>query len=134
MRAILIDPFTREITEVEHNDDFRQIYEFIGADAFDAATLLEDRQVIYVDDEGLFRDDQKFWSIEGRVLGGKGLVLGVNAAGESIAAVGSIEEWRKRVRWRKLKFVRMRTTEQKVGGMFRINSIPVFDVLPGDDD
>jgi hypothetical protein len=68
------------------------------------------------------------------VLGGKGLVLGVNAAGESIAAVGSIEEWRKRVRWRKLKFVRMRTTEQKVGGVFRINSIPVFDVLPGDDD
>ena len=133
MRAILIDPFTREITEVEHNDDFRQIYEFIGADAFDAATL-EDRQVIYVDDEGLFRDDQKFWSIERRVLAGKGLVLGVNAAGESIAAVGSIEEWRERIRWRKLKFVKMHTTEQSGGGVFRINSIPVFDVLPGDDD
>ena len=132
MRAILIDPFTREITEVEHNDDFRQIYEFIGADAFDAARL-EDGQIIYVDDEGLFRDDQKFWSIEGRVLAGKGLVLGVNAAGESIAAVGSIEEWRERIRWRKLKFVEIQTKERHIGGVFQISNIPVFEVLDGDE-
>jgi len=32
MRAILIDPFTRTIKEVDYNGDYRQIYTFIGAD------------------------------------------------------------------------------------------------------
>jgi len=77
MRAILIDPFTRTIKEVDYNGDYRQIYTFIGADCFD---LVSHRVGdIYVDDEGLMKEETAFFHIQDypQPLAGKALILGV---------------------------------------------------------
>ncbi len=76
MRAMLIDPFTRTISEADYNGDFKQIYKFIGADCFDV--VVHRVGDIYVDDEGLFKPNA-FFEIQGypQPLAGKGLVLGV---------------------------------------------------------
>lgn len=100
MKAILIDPFTQTITEVEHNGDYKQIYELIDAELFDSVRISEN-DFIFVDDEGLFQEDQAFFRVRGYPdpLAGKGLVLGASAIGESVDPVISLEELRRSVSW-----------------------------------
>lgn len=88
VKAILIDPFNQTITEVEYDADgsYKQIYDFIGAQPFTsiAVTPEFDGDRLFLDDEGLYRDHQRFFSIGDypNPLAGKGLILGQNRAGE----------------------------------------------------
>jgi hypothetical protein len=101
MNAYLIDPFTRTITEVNHNGDYREIYKLIGADCFDVVYLNRANDCCYIDDEGLYVEDQKFFLYHGfgQPLAGKGLVLGTNDEGDSVSPKITIEEVKKNVVW-----------------------------------
>ncbi len=102
MKAFLIDPFTKTITEVEHNGDYKQIYQLIGADCFDCARINEHGDSIFVDDEGLLRDpvSPMFEHIGyPQALAGKGLVLGCNDEGEAIKPTTTLDELRQHVSW-----------------------------------
>ncbi len=99
MRAILIDPVKKTVTEVEYNGDFTQIYEYIHASCFTTAgnLVLEDqgsKDDMFVDDEGLF--DPKFgyfvWKGYPTPLAGYGLLLGTSQDGEQAAALSTIED------------------------------------------
>ncbi|CAB4122576.1 hypothetical protein UFOVP28_16 [uncultured Caudovirales phage] len=84
MKAFLIDPFARSITEVDFDGNYKSIYPFIGADLFTGAYPWENGDMIYVDDEGLFKSDQAFFVANGYgPLAGKGLVLGTGANGDN---------------------------------------------------
>ena len=95
MRAILIDPFARTITEVEHNGDYREIYKLLShetmpVDCFDCVRL-DDGDAIYVDDEGLLKPCKAFFVLHtphgmNGPYAGKGLVLGSDDEGESASA------------------------------------------------
>ena len=85
MKAFLIDPFKREITEVEHNGDYTQIYELIECRTFDAV-YLDDGDCIFVDDEGLFAAKRAMFKVGHSNLANKGLVLGSDKEGETVAA------------------------------------------------
>jgi hypothetical protein len=91
MRAILIDPKAKTITEVEYTGDYKNINEHIEAELFTVVGIdhyeNEDRESLFVDDEGLYKEDQYFflWNGYDQPLAGKGLILGYNAEGESIA-------------------------------------------------
>ena len=86
MRAILIDPFTRTITDVEYSGDYKDIYKLIDCDTFTVATINNRDDGIFVDDEGLFKPGQAFFWHDGypQPLAGRGLVLGCNEEGESV--------------------------------------------------
>lgn len=103
MRSILIDPFTRTITEVEYSGDFKQIYELIDCDTYDCARINRQGDAIFVDDEGLFKEqEQKFFLHEDypQPLAGKGLVLGCDMEnGESVAPHTTIGEVAAKVQW-----------------------------------
>lgn len=97
MKAFLIDPFAREITEVEHDaSGIDGIYELIDAPIFATATFNEFGDTIFVDDEGLFREDQAFFRHDGypQPLAGKGLVLGCDDEGETVAPSTTLEALR----------------------------------------
>lgn len=86
MKAYLIDPFEKQITEVEHNGDYKQIQEFIEADLFTVVRINDFGDVLYVDDEGLLKEEgQAFFLFDGypQPLAGKALVLGTTTEGES---------------------------------------------------
>jgi hypothetical protein len=85
--AFLIDPFARTITEVVYNDDFTQILKLIDADSFDGVRVNDERDTLYVDDEGLFKSNQKFFklSVYPQPLAGKALLLGTDHRGEAVA-------------------------------------------------
>jgi len=108
MKAILINPISRTIKEIEHSGNFRQIYELLSdeengvkVDLF-TVVQLDDVNCIYVDDEGLLKDPRYFFNYRGysQPLAGRGLVLGVDShSGESIATTLSVEHVSDRVRF-----------------------------------
>ena len=103
MRAILIDPVKKTVTEVEYSGPIAQIYEFIHAGCFCLAGSLVNvlpetfdhrSDDMFVDDEGLF--DPKYgwfkWKGYPTPLAGYGFLLGTDHVGDSIAAKSKIED------------------------------------------
>jgi len=137
IKAILIDPYARAITEVEHDDSLASIYALLHADCFDCVRINTVGDVIYVDDEGLYRQDQFFaYDRYPNPLAGRGLVLGTGSQGESIDPTITVEDLEDKVRWitsqdaltmaRELD--RIAAEQQKLYGE-RVIHIPVADIL-----
>ena len=95
MKAILIDVKNKEVKEVEHDNTLKQIYNFVDCATFDVLRL-DGVNGIYVDDEGLFVEDQLFFTYHGdnysQTLAGNGLILGVDSEGNSISPTLTVEE------------------------------------------
>ncbi len=106
MKAFLIDPFEREITEVDYQGDYHEIYYHIKADLFCTVTVSDLGDTLFLDDEGLFREEQAFfqWIGYGQPLAGRALVLGTDTEGESRDCMISKRDIENSVRW--LTYVR----------------------------
>ena len=96
MRALLINPADKSVTEVVHNGDYRQIYELIDCQTFACPVIFPNEDTLYCDDEGLFNPDiiggimMVGWSSP---IVGKCLILGADIeTGESVDAVSTVEE------------------------------------------
>lgn len=100
MRAILIDPFTRSISEVECNG-MEDIYRLTDCDTFTAVTINDHNDGIFVDDEGLFKPDQAFFKHKNypEPLAGKGLILGCDEDGETVEPISSLQDTIRSVKW-----------------------------------
>lgn len=100
MKAILIDVKNEEVREIDFNETLTHIYELVDCATFDVLRL-DGVNGIYVDDEGLFVEDQLFFTYHGdnhsQTLAGNGLVLGVNGGGETISPTITVEEVREAV-------------------------------------
>ncbi len=106
MRAILIDPEAKTVTEVDYiGKSYRDIYDMIDCETFTVVGIEHD-DAIYVDDEGLLKDDpQFFFTYRGyaQPLAGKGLVLGTDEDGNSTEPVSTLDDIKNRVRFVELK-------------------------------
>ncbi len=98
MRAILIDPSNKTITEVEHQGDFRNIQRLIEADCFDCVRLgTGDEDTIFVDDCGLLNGKAQevgMFRVEGNnpaYLAGKALILATDREGDSVGTDLTLE-------------------------------------------
>lgn len=102
MRAILIDPQARTVSEVDYTGDYKNIYEHIDAECFDCVRIGDEiEHTLFVDDEGLIngRADGTF-RYDGdnpAYLVGKGLILATDADVESIEASLSLDYVRSKV-------------------------------------
>lgn len=104
MQAILIDPFTQTIEAVDYSGDYKDIYSLLECDLFTTVyrvvvTAMAD--TLYVDDEGLYVEDQKFFKLKGypQPLAGRGLVLGSTDDGDSTDCVSTVEDIQDIVEW-----------------------------------
>ena len=97
MRAVFINAHERTVTEVEYSGDYKDIYKIIGCELFDVAS--DGTNSIYIDDEGLFKDDQAFflWKGFNQPFAGNALVLSCDAEGETTACVTDTETIRESV-------------------------------------
>jgi len=95
MKAILIDVKKEEVREVEHDDTLKNIYELVECATFDVVRI-DNTNGIYVDDEGLFVEDQLFFTYHGdtysQTLAGNGLILGVDSEGNSVSPTITVKE------------------------------------------
>ena len=103
MRALLINPFERTITEVDYSGDFHQIYELIDAHTFDCVRIDDSGGSIFVDDEGLINGKEQTYFAHvnyPQPLAGKGLVLGCDMnTGESVGTEYTVDDFKRDVVW-----------------------------------
>jgi len=80
MKAYLIDPYEGSIEEVEYSGDYEDIYKLIDCPMFDCVRINRNGDTIYIDDMGLYKDNQEFFMVEGyhSPLCGKALVFTMN--------------------------------------------------------
>jgi hypothetical protein len=84
MKGILINPFDTTIKEVVYTGDYREIYDLIGCRSFDCV-LFYGTQDMYIDDEGLLKNNQRYFRMTelGANYGGKALLLSHDDEGET---------------------------------------------------
>lgn len=102
-KAYLINPHDAEVVGVEiPQDDHVKIQELIECRCFAVGGYLDNGDVVYIDDEGLFGATH-FFRIKdingGMPLAGKGIVVGTGKDGASANAKTSKSELLEMVRW-----------------------------------
>ena len=102
-KAYLINPHDAEVVGVEiPQDDHVKIQELIECRCFAVGGYLDNGDVVYIDDEGLFGATH-FFRIKdingGMPLAGKGIVVGTGKDGASANAKTSKGELLEMVRW-----------------------------------
>ena len=129
MRAILIDPARKTIEETKYDGTLEDIYKHIEQ-AVITTVRVDEENILYVDDEGLYRPNQHYfrWGPQ-KYLAGRGIIIGVNEAGEDVEATISIDEVRKDVQFYKIQpvFKDVKTEIIKEGNFTRVLSTTSFD-------
>ena len=102
IKAILIDTPNQTIEIVDYSGDYKDIYGLLGCDLF-TTVYLEGvgEDTLYVDDEGLYVENQVFFGIAGcpQPLAGRGLILGTDDEGDSTDCTSSLDTIKKMVTW-----------------------------------
>ena len=95
-KAVLIDPYVGEITDVVVND-WRDISKLLKCDLFCSGGYTETKDAIYVNDEGLYTENMyvKIPAWYPDPYAGRVLILGVDAHGDSVDAKMSVEDVKK---------------------------------------
>ncbi len=102
MKAFLIDPPSQSVTEIEYDGDWKTIAPLLGCDLFTMVYLNNQRDVVFVDDEGLINGNPHGWFMiptYPQPLKGRGLVLGTDDMGESTDATVTQPELRNQIQF-----------------------------------
>lgn len=101
MKAFFVDPFNREVKQIDYSGDFNEITKMLACDMFTCATFNNKGDTFFVDDEGLFKANRMFFEHHGYAtpLCGFGLVLGTNPSGESVEPTVTLEELQRDLKW-----------------------------------
>lgn len=110
MKAILVDPWKREIREVQLDTEksLQPIYDYLShpeynkVDCFCIAGNWGNRDVLYVDDTGYWKNNLPLYDIgrvDGHLIAGMGLLVGVDNFGESTDTSMSVEDLAAWVKW-----------------------------------
>jgi hypothetical protein len=148
MRAILIDPIAHTVTVVQHNNDYKQIYQYLSdkehgleVSDFNAVTI-DRRNMFFVDGEGLLKDPRYFfvWRGGSQPYAGRGLVLGYDQQGETVSTTWTVSKVADQVSFLELSVLGFETTTGKMdhplGGPNTgfIRSVPIFGAPVNNDD
>ena len=100
--TVLIDPINRTVTKVHYRGEYKHIYELIDAKCYDCARINKHGDGLFVDDEGLFKEEQAFFlhADYPQPLAGKALLLGCDMEdGETVAPHDTLEDTIAKVQW-----------------------------------
>jgi hypothetical protein len=116
MKAILINTLTKTVTEIEMKNDIQVMQRLIGCEVFTTVPLrLPDRDMLYVDDEGLFDLTKGFFKIFNypQPLSGNGLIMGHTADGHSRNVQSNVETIRSIVKFLEIEFFPKQNVDEK---------------------
>lgn len=115
MKVLFINATEKIISEVEINgeDTLHESYRLIGCELVEAPIIFDEEDTIYVDEEGLYKDDQPGFQLtippNGEYKGsiwefsGNGIVLGTDEEGNSISPKMGIEYLASMIEWRTIE-------------------------------
>lgn len=105
IKVILIDPKARTVMgalwRLDQGESFLDLcYSWIGCDLVDVANT-DDGLDLWVDDEGLMKEDRDFFEIDGypQPLTGRAVLTGHDGQGETISAPLQSSQVKDRVLW-----------------------------------
>lgn len=132
-RSILIDPYTRNISEVFTDGGGEAIKNAMSGpehtvDLFTVLDLGGD-QTLYLDDEGLLFAGRFIWRLKGypNPLAGRGLILGTDEEGDSIPTRLTVPEVRAMVEWTDLETSGdMTAGHEGVSDVFGMKDVPTY--------
>jgi len=88
LRAILIDPVEKTITEIETTGEYQELLSILDIQIIDIVRL-NATESLWVNDEGLLKDpeDQTFFMLKyyPQPIEGRGLILGNDEEGENVS-------------------------------------------------
>jgi len=104
MRGILVNPWLKEVKEVEVQEGIEDIYRHLSSGGvkvrvFALSSYWPNMDTMYVDDEGFFNDGSPVMIVQGTPLIGMGLILGGDNAGNSVDAKSSLVDIQNSVVW-----------------------------------
>ena len=104
MRAILIDPYARTITEIDHGGGLADLYKILQVELV-CAVEISPKDTLWLDDEGFLAEGRPVFRIgdNAQPLAGRGLILGHTREGESAATVLPLALVTKAVKWTDLE-------------------------------
>jgi len=108
MKAILINTLNQTVTEIELKNDIHEMQRLIGCEVFTTVPLrLPDRDMLYVDDNGLFNPNKGWFKIFNypQPLSGNGLIVGHTAEGKSRDVRSNVETIRSIVKFKYFKAI-----------------------------
>lgn len=112
MKAILIDAVNREVREVHLAEGLQAIYDLLSypdnkVSCFDCWRL-DGEDAIYIDDEGLLKDVEHFFIVDGKkALAGNGLVTSHDDEGETIDVAMTVEQVEARVKFAHISTIKV---------------------------
>ena len=149
MRAILIDPEKRTLTEIQltNGDDYEEIQKVLRCRSYTtgaqlSGSLLEGFEAIYVSDDPLEeRDDPRFWfqvdaerdSPSSYPIAGLGLAQRIDPEGAACDVRIAVEELRARITFTQRKFRGLTTTEHEQGLVVGLHA-PIIDGTDEEED
>jgi hypothetical protein len=88
-----IDPFNANVTEHQSKLEVGEINSLIGSRMFTAVRLYANRDGAFIDDEGLFADNQMFWIHRNypTPLAGIGIITGCDDTGETTSPIEKLQ-------------------------------------------
>ena len=104
MKAILIDPNKQVIMDVviDKKNGLQDYYDHMECDTFAVPHYLENEDALYVDDEGLLKQGQQYFKLDGWIypVAGPALIVGTNVnTGDSVNAKTKVEDLEGKVEW-----------------------------------
>ena len=104
MRAILIDPYTRTVTEIDHDGTLDGLYKTLQCDTVDAVQV-GPRDTLWLDDEGFLQAGRPVYRLgdSPTPLAGRGLILGVGKDGNERATTIPLTAVARTVKWTDLE-------------------------------
>lgn len=101
IKALLIDVEKREVREIIIENSLSAMYKVMKCDCIAVGLNIENRDCIYVDDEGLLKRQENFFHYVGsyQPLAGNGLVVGSHYTGATVDVKTSVKEVRENVKF-----------------------------------
>lgn len=130
MRAILIDPYDKSISEIEYDGTLESAYAIISCYTIQGVSI-DDDHVVYVDEEGLLHEPKPFWQWWGspNPIAGKGLIVKIDGEGEDAAATVPLDTITKLVSFPPVRFTGMETSVDEQEGVTIVKTKANFEKL-----
>lgn len=103
MRAILIDPRSRSITEIDIANDYKAMQNALKYDLNERLVfqeiVVDEGEGLYVDEEGLMKIGLSKFNIDQFSIAGKGLICGYDKEGETVDTKMTVEQVKELIVW-----------------------------------
>ena len=109
MKSIFIDSENKTITDIDLKGDLQSWYDIIKCELVEVAHYFNDHDSIMVDEEGMLKSLENFFSVEGshqEFFAGNGLVVGVDKEGNTVDCKLRAKDIKEKITFKDLNEIR----------------------------